>query len=68
MTCINYQHEFITKLARILRDRPDDAQQQLDHLTAINDGWMQGIEERTANIAMIEAIYEALEVLHAALW
>jgi hypothetical protein len=57
---INYQHELLTELAFILLERPDDMEDRLNSITAINDGWMQSSEERAANCAMIEAIYETV--------
>jgi hypothetical protein len=60
MQHINYQHQFLSELAEILLERPDDAIDRLDKLTAINDGWMQSSDDRQANCSMIEAIYEVV--------
>jgi hypothetical protein len=61
MQHINYQHQFLSELAEILLERPDDAIDRLDKLTAINDEWdVQSSDDRQANCNMIEAIYEVV--------
>ena len=53
------QVDFTKWIAKLLAERSEDSHIYLDHLTEINDCWVQSIEQKAANADLIDAVFDA---------